>query len=388
MHTAEPRGAIVPALRYRDLPVAMDWLCKAFGFEPHLAVNGDDGAVLYAELAFGDGLIMLGAAAEASKGVMTQPADTGGAETQICYLIVGDARAHCARAKAAGAEIILDIDDEASDGRGYSCRDPEGHIWSFGTYDPWKRSAQREAQGRHADRRHRLRGRVALAAGLVVAMVGSAALAGWALDIAPPRFDLEPFAAPASLQKADAQLERALKEANEILARERHARETAERAARDMGARLAQERSAREAAERAAKAAGERIAASESGGILDEAREKSALEAQRRAAEEARERVALAERSAEAVRQQLAAERSAREAAERASLKVKEELDKERSAREAEEHEHKEAQERAAKEERARELRAAAARHRPVLRYRIVPARPSRQFLNWDVVIP
>jgi uncharacterized glyoxalase superfamily protein PhnB len=384
MHAAEPRGAIVPALRYRDLPVAMDWLCKAFGFEPHLTVNGDDGGVRYAELAFGDGLIMLGAAEEASEGVMTQPADTGGAETQICYLIVGDARAHCARAKAAGAEIILDIDDEASDGRGYSCRDPEGHIWSFGTYDPWKRTAQREAQDRLADRRHRLRGRVALAAGLVAAMVGSAALAGWALDITPARFDLEPLASPAFLQRADARLERALEQANETLARERQARETAERAARDMGVRLAEERSAREAAERAAKAAGERIAAGESRRILDEAREqiareRSALEAQRRAAEEARERLALAERSAEAVRQQLASERSARETAERASLKIKEELDKERQ--------HKEAEERAAKEERARHARAAAVRQRLVYRYRILPAAPSKPFLNWDVVI-
>jgi len=42
------------------------------------------------------------------------------------------------RAKAAGAEIVMDIKDEDYGGRGFWCRDPEGHLWSFGTYDPWE----------------------------------------------------------------------------------------------------------------------------------------------------------------------------------------------------------------------------------------------------------
>ena len=79
---------------------------------------------------------------------MTQPADAGGAETQICYLFVADAAEHCDRAKAAGAEIVLDITEEDGAGRGYSCRDLEGHIWNFGTYNPWKRrSVQAEQLG-------------------------------------------------------------------------------------------------------------------------------------------------------------------------------------------------------------------------------------------------
>jgi len=105
---------------------------------------------------------------------MTQPADTGGAETQICYLFVADAAAHCAKAKAAGAEIVLDIEDADSNGRGYSCRDLEGHVWNFGTYDrgggglrqPARRAgpppaARRAAEvghrGRDDRRRHRVR---------------------------------------------------------------------------------------------------------------------------------------------------------------------------------------------------------------------------------------
>jgi uncharacterized glyoxalase superfamily protein PhnB len=55
-------------------------------------------------------------------------------------VIVPDADAHYERAKAAGAAIVYDIRDEDYGGRGYSCRDPEGHLWNFGTYDPWAAS--------------------------------------------------------------------------------------------------------------------------------------------------------------------------------------------------------------------------------------------------------
>jgi len=55
-------------------------------------------------------------------------------------VIVDDADKHCARAVAAGAEILLPLEDADYGGRGYSCRDPEGHVWNFGTYDPWAES--------------------------------------------------------------------------------------------------------------------------------------------------------------------------------------------------------------------------------------------------------
>jgi uncharacterized glyoxalase superfamily protein PhnB len=83
---------------------------------------------------------MLGSvsAAESEWGRFTkQPDEIGGAETQSAYLIVSDADAVYAKAKAAGAEILLEIKDEDYGGRGFTCRDLEGHIWNFGTYDPW-----------------------------------------------------------------------------------------------------------------------------------------------------------------------------------------------------------------------------------------------------------
>jgi uncharacterized glyoxalase superfamily protein PhnB len=63
--------------------------------------------------------------------------EIGGIGTQSAYVIVEDADAHYARAKAAGAEIVMEVEDQDYGGRLYSCLDPEGHLWSFGTYDPW-----------------------------------------------------------------------------------------------------------------------------------------------------------------------------------------------------------------------------------------------------------
>ena len=128
----------IPCLRYRDAPAAIDWLCKAFGFEQQLVVPDSNGGVAHAQLSFGNGMIMLASAIDSEYGRLMQlPGNIGGANTQSCYLIVHDADAVYRSALAAGAEIVLDIKDEDYGGRGFSCRDPEGHIWSLGTYDPW-----------------------------------------------------------------------------------------------------------------------------------------------------------------------------------------------------------------------------------------------------------
>ena len=135
-----PRSAptIIPTLRYRDAPAAIDWLCRAFGFEKHLVVPGDGGTIAHAQLTFGNGMIMLGSARDDEFGrLQMTPAQVGGVGTQSPYVIVADADAHYARAVAAGAEIVYPLKDEDYGGRGYSCRDPEGHLWNFGTYDPW-----------------------------------------------------------------------------------------------------------------------------------------------------------------------------------------------------------------------------------------------------------
>ena len=140
MHlAADTTATVIPCLRYRDAIAAIDWLCAAFGFERQ-AVYADGGTVHHAQLTFGNGMVMLGSADNASEWgrQIAQPDEIGLRETQSPCVVVRDADAHYARAVAAGATVVQDIADQAYGGRGYSCRDPEGHLWWFGSYDPWK----------------------------------------------------------------------------------------------------------------------------------------------------------------------------------------------------------------------------------------------------------
>jgi uncharacterized glyoxalase superfamily protein PhnB len=128
---------VIPCMRYRDAPAAIDWLCATFGFEATLVVPNDDGTIAHAQLSFGNSMIMLGSVFDTEFGrLMKQPAEVGGFNTQSTYLVVNDADLVYGRALEAGAQILLDIKDEDYGGRGFTCRDPEGHIWSIGTYDP------------------------------------------------------------------------------------------------------------------------------------------------------------------------------------------------------------------------------------------------------------
>ena len=136
--TKQTRATVIPSLRYRNAPAAIDWLCQVFGFEKQLVVANPDGTIAHAQLSFGNGMIMLGSVADTEFGrLMKQPDEIGGAETQSSYVIVADADLVYARAKAANAEIVREIKDEDYGGRLFACRDLEGHLWSIGTYDPW-----------------------------------------------------------------------------------------------------------------------------------------------------------------------------------------------------------------------------------------------------------
>jgi uncharacterized glyoxalase superfamily protein PhnB len=133
-------STVIPCLRYRDAPRAIDWLCAVFGFTPHLVVAGENGAIAHAQLNSDRGMIMLGSASNegAYGALLVQPEDIGGAQTQTIYLAVADADAVYGRVVAAGVPIVIDIVDEEYGGRGFTCRDLEGHVWSIGTYDPWQ----------------------------------------------------------------------------------------------------------------------------------------------------------------------------------------------------------------------------------------------------------
>jgi len=131
-------ATIIPALMYADCPAAIEWLCNTFGFEKHAVYPGEGGTIAHAELTFGNGMIMLGSAKEDGYGkLVSTPARLGNANTQAPYLIVTDADALYRRVVDAGAEIVRELNDTSYGSREFACRDPEGHIWNFGTYDPW-----------------------------------------------------------------------------------------------------------------------------------------------------------------------------------------------------------------------------------------------------------
>jgi uncharacterized glyoxalase superfamily protein PhnB len=129
---------VIPTLRYRDARRMVSWLCDVFGFARHAVYEDGQGGIAHAQLTLGSGMIMLGSARDDEFGrLQATPAALGGT-TQSPYIVVSDADEVYRRAKAAGAEIVIEIKDEDYGGRVFSCRDPEGHLWNIGTYDPWK----------------------------------------------------------------------------------------------------------------------------------------------------------------------------------------------------------------------------------------------------------
>ena len=134
----EFRCAVIPAHRYRDAPTAIDWLCQVLGFTRHAVYEGENGTIGHAELALGNGIIMLGSGKDDEYGRgFKSPQDLNGVETRSVYLVVPDADAVYARAVAAGATIIRPLQDTPYGSREFAVKDPEGHSWSVGTYDPW-----------------------------------------------------------------------------------------------------------------------------------------------------------------------------------------------------------------------------------------------------------
>jgi len=132
-------ATVMPTMLYQDAPAAIAWLCSVFGFEKHVVYPGENGMIAHAELTFGHGMVMLGSAREEGHGrLVTTPAKLNGATTQSAYIIVTDADALYARVTAAGAEIVRALNTTDYGSREFTCRDPEGHLWSFGTYDPWE----------------------------------------------------------------------------------------------------------------------------------------------------------------------------------------------------------------------------------------------------------
>ncbi|WP_327131562.1 VOC family protein [Streptomyces sp. NBC_01343] len=124
--------SICPTLRYRDAKAAVRLLTEAFGFSQIAVYEGEDGAVMHAELAYGNGLVMLGSKGTGS--VFDKAMGDGGPVG--VYVVVDDVDAHHRRAAEHGVEVLMEPTDQDYGSRDYMARDAEGNIWSFGTYAP------------------------------------------------------------------------------------------------------------------------------------------------------------------------------------------------------------------------------------------------------------
>jgi uncharacterized glyoxalase superfamily protein PhnB len=119
---------IVPVLSYRDAHAAAAFLKTAFGFEERMLHPDDNGGIVHAEYVLDGGMVMFGS--EKSGRLHWPPGSA------CVYVVLDDVDDHYERAKAAGAEIVMEPTDQDYGSRDYVARDPEGNLWSFGTYRP------------------------------------------------------------------------------------------------------------------------------------------------------------------------------------------------------------------------------------------------------------
>ncbi len=119
------RPEIIPYLFYRDVPAALDWLSRAFGFREDLRVPTASG--IHAEMSLDGARIMMGQVGEDPR---HRPPGTAGPASQGVFIYLTGIDAHHARAQAAGAEIVSPLADLPY-GRSYTAHDPEGHPWYF-----------------------------------------------------------------------------------------------------------------------------------------------------------------------------------------------------------------------------------------------------------------
>ena len=120
---------ITAYLLYHDVPAALDWLTKTFGFKERMRMKGPDGVVSHAEIELAEGVLMMGR----PDGEYKNPKELGRV-TQMLYVYVDQVDQHFERAKKAGAKILKVPEDQFYGDRRYAAEDPEGHHWYFATH--------------------------------------------------------------------------------------------------------------------------------------------------------------------------------------------------------------------------------------------------------------
>ena len=129
---------LIPTMQYRNATKAVDWLCAAFGFEAKNVFKDEAGVVSHAELQLGNAMIMIGSRSNSPFGRMVKtPLEIGNFNTHALYVVVEDIEVHYQTAIENGATIMLELVEQEYGGKDYTCKDLEGFLWSFGTYNPW-----------------------------------------------------------------------------------------------------------------------------------------------------------------------------------------------------------------------------------------------------------
>ena len=136
---ARKGSTVIPSLRYTDANAAIAWLEQALGFVRHAVYPGENNTVGHAELRHGSGMIMLGSSTNPSPNARwyTTPGEADGRVTSPLYLVVSDCDPVWQSVKAAGAEVVMELQEMSYGGRSFTVRDPEGYLWSVGEYSPW-----------------------------------------------------------------------------------------------------------------------------------------------------------------------------------------------------------------------------------------------------------
>ncbi|MEM5278564.1 VOC family protein [Cupriavidus taiwanensis] len=144
------RTAFGAALFYKDPLAALDWLERAFGFERVMVIRDRQGQLVHSEMRFGDSYLMVGSE---WADFTASPASIGGKNTQTVHVHLPDGLdQHCERARAAGAVILREPQDEFYGDRTYTARDAEGHVWTFGqTVRKVTREEAEQASGLNID---------------------------------------------------------------------------------------------------------------------------------------------------------------------------------------------------------------------------------------------
>lgn len=130
---------IIITYRYKDAKEAIDWLCRAFGFTEKVVHVGEAGSIDNAQLVLNNAMIMIASERDNEfDRFVKHPQDIEGYNTISPYIIIKNIEQHYQNAVQQGAEICLPLTVQDYGGSGYTCKDIEGYLWNFGSYDPWK----------------------------------------------------------------------------------------------------------------------------------------------------------------------------------------------------------------------------------------------------------